>query len=815
MLSEERQLGRYRLLKLIATGGMGAIHLAEDASINRQVAIKVIRSEITLSTGEGGSSNAARLFEREAKAVAMLDHPHILPLYDYGEEKQDGTVLTYLVMPYRPEGSLATWLEQRGAQNPLALEDVESIITQTASALQYTHEHQIIHQDVKPSNFLIRPNKENPNRPDIQISDFGIARLSNMTSGASQSIRGTPSYMAPEQWEGHPQPASDQYALAVMAYELITGHLPFKGNPMQMMFAHVNTPPQAPSSLIPGLPPALDTVILRGLAKRPADRFPTIAAFAQAFQQAARSSASAQVQLANPYATSTGISTDTPNTPARSSNLFTTLAISETEATRGSRREITLPDGTRLPVSIPSGAHNGQVIELNNTSGTGPQMVHLKLSVRFVSQAGTTPPAPLPTNDALTYIAGSANGNAQSPLARNTPTYSNGPTSGVAQSPSTHTNNPIAPAYWQGGATPSSPITGQTSPATSSQTNSQYPAPGMLSYAGAPRKQTVGPLPLSTPDIPPRPQKRTSRSLLIASLAALCLILGGAVLVYAVRSGLGGAGGGTPSATASSSTNFAPTQTTAANGSQNVQGTADAQASATASAGATADAQGTADAQASATAQNQANATATAYAGSPYGGTLALNDPLVDNSQGHNWNTTSNPSVGSSCQFTNGAYHMVMPGNYGGPCVGEATSFSNFAFQVQMTFLKYGQHFSGGGLIFRDTAGSQYYVLEIYASGQYIFYSCDGNNCSHGIAGYPSSSLVPSFHRGLNQTNTIAVVAQGGTFTFYANGQQFAGPINDGTYSSGMIGFFAEGGSEGGAGATTDVAYSNIRVWQL
>src|SRR5579883_420741 len=146
MLSGEQQLGRYRLLKLIATGGMGAIYLAEDSSINRQVAIKVIRSESAPGGGESGTSDAVRLFEREAKAIAMLDHPHILPLYDYGEEKKDGNVLTYLVMPYRPEGSLASWLEQRGAANPLTLGDVENIITQTASALQYTHDHQLIHQ---------------------------------------------------------------------------------------------------------------------------------------------------------------------------------------------------------------------------------------------------------------------------------------------------------------------------------------------------------------------------------------------------------------------------------------------------------------------------------------------------------------------------------------------------------------------------------------------------------------------------------------------------------------------------------------------
>ena len=433
MVPGEQQLGRYRLLKLIATGGMGEIHLAEDSSIDRQVAIKVIRSEIAPYAGEGGPSDAARLFEREAKAIAMLDHPHILPLYDYGEQKKDGTILTYLVMPYRPEGSLANWLEQRGTTNPLSLEDVESILTQTASALQYTHDHQIVHQDVKPSNFLIRVNKDNPNRPDILVSDFGIARLGNMTSGASQSIRGTPGYMSPEQWAGDALPASDQYALAVMAYELITGRAPFKGNPMQMMFAHVNTPPQPPSSIIPGLSPALDAVILRGLAKKPEARFPTISAFAQAFQQAVRGNSASPFQRAN--------SSQSPSGTADSSDLYATLAISEAEAASGSERLLTLPDGTQVPVSIPPGARNGQILELSSASstlaGATANVLRLQLSVRSVPQGENTPAfvsqRPLPVNDSMTYVGGSSLAN---------------------------TSGPTAATRWQGGNIAPSPVPG-------------------------------------------------------------------------------------------------------------------------------------------------------------------------------------------------------------------------------------------------------------------------------------------------------------------------------------------------------------------
>ncbi|HYT37284.1 MAG TPA: serine/threonine-protein kinase, partial [Ktedonobacteraceae bacterium] len=231
MSLEGQQLGRYRLIQLIGSGGMGEVYLAQDPGINRQVAIKVVRVEpadyarrstdtipgMRSVTGAGtmGLQDAARLFQREAKAIAMLDHPGILPLYDYGEQNVNGAMLTYLVMPYREEGSLANWL-QKGGFKLLTVQIVEQMLQQAAAALQYAHDHQVVHQDVKPSNFLIRTSREHPKRPDLLLTDFGIAKLSMLTSRASQSIRGTPTYMAPEQWEGRPVPATDQYALAVM-----------------------------------------------------------------------------------------------------------------------------------------------------------------------------------------------------------------------------------------------------------------------------------------------------------------------------------------------------------------------------------------------------------------------------------------------------------------------------------------------------------------------------------------------------------------------------------------------------------------------
>ena len=289
MSLEGQQIGRYRLVRLLGSGGMGEVYLATDSRINRQVAIKVIRTDTSPYPNSNAAKEAARLFQREVKAISGLDHPHTLPLFDYGEENLNGTPLTYMVMPYRSEGSLATWLRQRNQPEPLSPQDVAHFISQAADALQYAHDHQIIHQDVKPSNFLIRNNQDQPHRPDLLLADFGVAKFISTTASSSQSIRGTPTYMAPEQWRGHPCPATDQYALAVMAYELLTGRPPFQGSLGQVMYAHSQTPPPPPGTLNPRLSSDIDAVLLRALAKQPEERFASISAFAHALQQASLS----------------------------------------------------------------------------------------------------------------------------------------------------------------------------------------------------------------------------------------------------------------------------------------------------------------------------------------------------------------------------------------------------------------------------------------------------------------------------------------------------------------------------------------------
>ena len=286
MALEGTQIGHYRLQRLIGSGGMGEVYLAEDMHIPRQVAVKTVRNEVGPYPNVQATKDAARLFEREMKAITALDHPSILPLFDFGEETLNAVTLTYMVMPFRSEGSLNDWLHRQSIADTLPLQEIVHLVLQAADALQHAHNRHLMHLDVKPSNFLIRHREDHPRLPDILLTDFGIARFNMATVASSQTIRGTPAYMAPEQWAGEPVAATDQYALAVMTFQLLTGTLPFQGNMQQVMYQHIQKQPQPPSTINRDIPAAVDTVILQALAKNPLSRFPAILAFAQALERA-------------------------------------------------------------------------------------------------------------------------------------------------------------------------------------------------------------------------------------------------------------------------------------------------------------------------------------------------------------------------------------------------------------------------------------------------------------------------------------------------------------------------------------------------
>jgi eukaryotic-like serine/threonine-protein kinase len=384
MAIEELQNGRYHFIRSLGSGGMGEVYLMQDIRINRQVAIKIIRSEGASSTDSTAAKEAARLFQREAKAIAALEHPNILPLYDFGEEIRDGMTVTYMVMPYITEGSLASWLRQHNSLAQLSLQDAAHLVEQAADALQYAHEQNVMHLDVKASNFLLRTNKKNPNRPTLLLADFGIARSSITVASSSRTIRGTPSSMAPEQWASNPVPATDQYALAVMTYEMMVGRAPFVGSMEQVMYQHFSIQPHPPSTYNSQLPPSVDLVILRALAKRPEDRFPSISDFAAVFERAVQPSSHLLLAVSE---------------PTIASDIRATLAISQVEAQSGTSRVITLPGGQHLNVTIPAGISDGHVIRLLDPGEATPVLLTIAIKKPEVSHRpsdpgiGSQPPA--------------------------------------------------------------------------------------------------------------------------------------------------------------------------------------------------------------------------------------------------------------------------------------------------------------------------------------------------------------------------------------------------------------------------------------
>lgn len=378
MLLEGQQIGRYSLQQLLGSGGMGEVYLAEDAAIRRQVAVKVMRTGSAAYPESEAGNDAVRLFQREMKAIARLDHPHILPLFDYGEESIGKMTITYMVMPYRREGSLADWLQQQKLAM-LTPQEVGHMVLQAAKALQYAHGQQIIHQDVKPSNFLVRSVEDQPTQPDLLLADFGVARFTSATTSMSHTIRGTPSYMAPEQWQGQAVPATDQYALAILAYQLLVGHPPFNGNIGQMMYQHLNVQAEPPSKSNPQVQKDIDDVLLLALAKKPTERFASVTAFANAFQQALHGAETAAVAVAT-----------AKSEPVESETLHATLAISPQEAMRGSQRLLNLPGGRRVPITVPAYAQDGQVLTLeagSDETGVKPYTVIVTIAITVPEEA--------------------------------------------------------------------------------------------------------------------------------------------------------------------------------------------------------------------------------------------------------------------------------------------------------------------------------------------------------------------------------------------------------------------------------------------
>ncbi len=416
-----QQLGKYRLIQLLGAGAFAEVYLGEHIHLKNQRAIKVLHTVLEEDNAEG--------FLREAQIIASLDHPHIVRVFDF--EVEDHT--PFLVMDYFAQGNMRR-IFPKGTQIPLPT--VVSYIKQIASALQYAHDRKIIHRDIKPENMLIGQQQA------LAISDFGIALVSQSSRyHTTQEIAGTAAYMAPEQLQGHPQRASDQYALGIVAYEWLTGDIPFHGSFTEIASQHLFMPPPLLSAKVPTIQAEVEQVIVRALAKDPQKRFEDVQAFALAFEQASLAAPSTLAvvqlrQLASTYV-SPALSTDAPGRsgsgaqdkviiagqfPAPAGNVTTSPVISP---------DATLPNGTHQP-----GQHLSRRAVLASIGG----VAGLGIGAVAIAWAATTHAGGVSSHTPTLSVRGgttTTNSSTTVPGSTNTPsTVGNGDTTGDATVPS-------------------------------------------------------------------------------------------------------------------------------------------------------------------------------------------------------------------------------------------------------------------------------------------------------------------------------------------------------------------------------------------
>ncbi len=271
------QIASYQLEEEIGRGGMAVVYRARDVRLDRWVALKVLALDYAQDEA------FRQRFIRESRTAASVDHPNIIPIFDAGEA---GGVL-YIAMRYVAGQDVHSLLHSAG---PLPVARALSIVGQVASALDAAHACGLVHRDVKPANMLLGGVADTGRADHVYLSDFGISKQLNATSSLTMTgqVLGTLNYLAPEQIEGRQVDGrSDAYALACTAFELLAGAPPFRRDEnMAVMWAQLNAAPPALTSLRPGLPPAVDRVLARGLAKSPAERFASCVAFSAALHQA-------------------------------------------------------------------------------------------------------------------------------------------------------------------------------------------------------------------------------------------------------------------------------------------------------------------------------------------------------------------------------------------------------------------------------------------------------------------------------------------------------------------------------------------------
>nr|WP_242527517.1 protein kinase [Ktedonosporobacter rubrisoli] len=713
--------------------------MGEHVHLCTQAAIKVLQMRLLESNCED--------FLREARTVAHLLHPNIIRVLDFGVQD----TVPYLVMDYAAGGTLR---QHYMHGSPLPLASLVPYISQAASALQYAHDRRVVHRDVKPENMLLGVNNE------ILMSDFGLALVTqNSSSRPTKDMSGTAGYMAPEQVQGKPRATSDQYALAIIAYEWLTGERPFQGSFLEVATQHVLAAPASLREKVPSIPEAVDKVIMQALAKDPQERFASVQDFAVALEQAYK-----EVEATFPSS-----SLPVASTPQFRESGVLPLAPQATQA-------ISVEDSTSQlePMSDELVAPSNQTI-FQVSYSTQPLE---KLTTAEESQAASWQSAESNTTENHELMVDF----------------------------STPAQTPLAGKGEQVDARLSSSMSGPLVTPQHAKKNDQGASNVPLALASG--SDSAAP-----PVLPGWQNHSTGRKkpfIWLSGLLVLVLVVASASIWYFSSSNRSVSHGASPVVTAQANTTQPSSLTVTALPQGAVTPTSAIQPGSKPSAGA---ASPTALAPTKVPTLTPSPQAGTANPYPPYSGKLQLDDPLTSNI--HNWASSS------YCSFSGGSYHVtVSPGTLM-PCTMQNASYTDFTYEVQMTFVNSGQQDSAGGLIFRDGSNmGSFYYFKIYSNGQYTFGICvKGSDCSHVLA--TNTNQISSMSSKLARSNTLAVVAQSSVFTLYLNGQPIAGPIKDISLSSGSIGVYADGGVEKtlsiklGGSSNTDVAFNNARVWAL
>jgi serine/threonine protein kinase len=782
-------LGTSTLQQLIGQGGMGAVYLAQQSRPRRQVAVKVLMPATSLKPHQ--LSAFLERFRRETDAAASLEHPNIMPVYEYGERGG----LAFLVMPYISAGTLRDVMERDG---PMAFADAVNYIEQMAAALDFAHARGVIHRDIKPANMLLTPEGR------LLLTDFGLVKLlsDNQTeqmrlTGAGAPV-GTPDYMSPEQVIGSEVDGrSDQYALGVVLFQMLTGTTPFQGEtPMQIASQQLHMQPPSPRSFRVDLPEAAEQVILRAMAKRSGDRYASAQEFSFAFRAAITNQSWQGNQSTS--ANNTGLLS---KAGLRKGSLFDTKWQNTGSVPAFGASQINqapMPMAPAAPVASLSTETEANAA-MPRPAGAG-LLSKTGLFPRIGDNTGTMAAAPkmetnAPTTTGLfstNQFAASTGAQQAFPGGRQQDAFAQ-PT-GLQQSLFTQSNTlqqsfstgtfPTGTGTFQTNGFQTNGIQ-QLSPATQSTTSAMTllnaeqksgntikltgpvkvvhvpVAPGQYVTGLLPIQQEMGNPPAGASETFTQASKLQKIMLIVVLLVVLIGGIGGGALFLRTRSGAG-----SPSS---------PGSTTTPNSSA------------------------TSLAQATGTASNN----------------IVFSDPLTQNI--HNF------QVDSQHFFKDGAYHIVNKGQ------GSVALVVDQPFtQPTLTYALTMQEVAGDdadptntfGLILRYNQSAKgvetFYTFEIRnqtGSSQYGFYKYDSSKKAPWTTILPTDITKPiktgkefKAGQGKNATNAVKVVMNGSSFIFYVNGQQVA-TAKDTSYAAGSMGMIVN--LKG-----TEVAFSNMLITQ-